>query len=79
MTDKEALRQTGLNDSNAFGEKRRFGLFSQPISTAIGDDGPYKTKLRRTIHYVRSKRRWSRKTNYLNKKFLFWTMPIRTT
>lgn len=29
------------------GSKQRFGLFSQPISTAIGDDGPYKTKLRK--------------------------------
>lgn len=65
MTDKEALRQTGLNDSNAFGERRRFGLFSQPISTAIGDDGPYKTKLRMTIIYVRSKGGWSRKAHYL--------------
>lgn len=46
MTDKEALRQTSLQDSNTYGDKRRFGLFSQPISTAIGDDGPYKTKLR---------------------------------
>lgn len=47
MTDKDALRETSLQDSNAFGEKRRFGLFSQPISTAIGDDGPYKTRLRK--------------------------------
>lgn len=46
MTDKEALRQTALADSDALGTKQRFGLFSHPISTAIGDDGPYKTKLR---------------------------------
>lgn len=46
MADKEALRQTALQDSYPLGEKRRFGLFSQPISTAIGDDGPYKTKFR---------------------------------
>lgn len=46
MADKEAMRQTALQDSEAFNEKRRFGLFSHPISTAIGDDGPYKTKLR---------------------------------
>lgn len=32
------------------GTKQRFGLFSQPISTAIGDDGPYKAKLR--IFYI---------------------------
>jgi hypothetical protein len=25
--------------------KRRFGLFSQPLSTAIGDGSPYKQKL----------------------------------
>lgn len=46
MTDKEALRQTALADSEPLGTKQRFGLFSQPISIAIGDDGPYKTKLR---------------------------------
>lgn len=46
MIDKEGLRQTALIESDAYGTKRRFGLFNQPISTAIGDDGPYKTKLR---------------------------------
>ena len=37
---------TAMADSDALGQKQRFGLFSQPISTAIGDDGPYKSKLR---------------------------------
>ena len=46
MIDKEALRATALQDSEAYETKKRFGLFSHPISTAIGDDGPYKTKLR---------------------------------
>ena len=46
MSDKETLRQKALQDSDIIAEKRRFGLFSQPISTAIGDDGPYKTKFR---------------------------------
>jgi hypothetical protein len=36
-----------MMDTNAFGEKKRFGLFSQPISTAIGDDGPYQTEFRK--------------------------------
>ena len=44
MTDKQALRKTALQEADNVGHKRRFGLFSQPISTAIGDDGPYKTK-----------------------------------
>ena len=46
MSDKESIRQKALQDSDFIAEKRRFGLFSQPISTAIGDDGPYKTKFR---------------------------------
>lgn len=47
MIDKEALRQTALQEADSMGTKRRFGLFSQPISTAIGDDGEYKTKQRK--------------------------------
>lgn len=47
MGDKEELRKTAMQESELYQTKRRFGLFSQPISTAIGDDGPYKTKLRR--------------------------------
>lgn len=31
-----------MAETDAFGAKQRFGLFSHPISTAIGDDGPYK-------------------------------------
>ena len=46
MTDKEALRTKALAETDQIGFKQRFGLFSQPVSTAIGDDGPYKTKLR---------------------------------
>ena len=49
MTDKEALRETALKEADTVGEKRRFGLFSQPISTAIGDDGPYKTRFRNKL------------------------------
>lgn len=49
MIDRQALRQTALADSDPLGTKQRFGLFSQPISTAIGDDGPYKTKFRTNI------------------------------
>lgn len=42
---------TALADSDILGQKQRFGLFSQPISTAIGDDGPYKSKLRIIYFY----------------------------
>ena len=48
MSDMEALRTTILNEVDPMGSKRRFGLFSSPISTAIGDDGPFKSKLRNT-------------------------------
>lgn len=44
--DIDALRNTAIIDSEGVANKSRFGLFSQPLSTAIGDDGPYKTKLR---------------------------------
>lgn len=46
--DKEALRATHLSESEALKQKQRHGFFSVPISTAIGDDGPYKTKLRKS-------------------------------
>lgn len=36
-----------LSESELVGSKRRFGLFNQPISTAIGDDSPYLTKIRK--------------------------------
>jgi hypothetical protein len=48
MTDKEALRTKALIDTDPLGEKKRFGLFSQPISNAIGDDGAYKTRFRKS-------------------------------
>lgn len=38
----EELRRTILQESDTITFKQRFGLFSQPISTAIGDDGAYK-------------------------------------
>ena len=46
MTDQEGLRQTVLQDSDIIASKRRFGLFSHPVSTAIGDNGGYKKKVR---------------------------------
>ena len=46
MADQETLRQSILQDSDVVGSKRRFGLFSQPISTAVGDNGAYKKKMR---------------------------------
>ncbi len=47
MTNKESLRMSILSESDLMGSKRRFGLFNQPVSTAIGDDGPYLTKIRK--------------------------------
>lgn len=38
-----------MQEVDGYGSKRRFGLFSSPISTAIGDDGEYKTRLRNTF------------------------------
>lgn len=52
MSETEALRATIMQETNSLGEKRRFGLFSAPISTAIGDDGQYKTKLRITVTII---------------------------
>jgi hypothetical protein len=49
MTDNEALRSSILQEVDVMGTKRRFGLFSQPISNAICDDGEYKTRLRKKI------------------------------
>lgn len=62
MTDKEALRQTALKEADNLGQKRRFGLFSQPISTAIGDDGPYKTKFR-TSYFMQIQDKMKEKEN----------------
>lgn len=47
MTNLEDLRMSILSESNPLGSKRRFGLFSQPISTAVGDDGAFRNKIRR--------------------------------
>ena len=38
------LRQSIMLDTEQASSKRRFGLFSQPPSTAIGDDSPFKQK-----------------------------------
>ena len=46
MSEKESLRMSILSESNPLGSKRRFGLFSQPISTAVGDDGAFRVKIR---------------------------------
>jgi hypothetical protein len=46
MADHESLRNSILQDSDLLGSKRRFGLFSQPISTAVGDDGAFRNKIR---------------------------------
>ena len=45
--DKEALRTKALQDSDAFTYKSRFGLFSHAVSTAVGDNGPFQSGLRK--------------------------------
>jgi hypothetical protein len=47
MSENEALRASILQEADTYGSKRRFGLFSSPVSHAVGDDGQYKTKLRK--------------------------------
>lgn len=42
----EDLRNTYLKQTDDLTYKRRFGLFSQLVSTAIGDDNPYKIHMR---------------------------------
>jgi hypothetical protein len=49
MSENEALRAIIMQEVDTYGSKKRFGLFSSPISTAIGDDGQYKTRLRMLI------------------------------
>lgn len=43
---KEAIRNAVMADSYQYGIKQRFGLFSQPVSTAIGDNNVFKKKTR---------------------------------
>ena len=40
------------------GTKKRFGLFSHPISTAIGDDSPFRSKERTINHMQIHEIRW---------------------
>lgn len=40
---------THLAEADTVKDKQRLGFFSVPISTAIGDDGPYKTRIRKSI------------------------------
>ena len=46
MADEESKRQSAIQDSEKVANKRRFGLFSQPLTNAIGDNGQYKKKIR---------------------------------
>lgn len=45
MSSLEQLRASVIHESDLIASKKRFGLFSQPISTAIGDSSPYQTKI----------------------------------
>lgn len=39
---------THLAEADSLKDKQRHGFFSVPVSTAIGDDGEYKTRIRIT-------------------------------
>ena len=41
-----------MQEADKVGSKSRFGLFSQPMTTAVGDDGAYKTKIRTQYNYL---------------------------
>lgn len=56
LIDKEALRATHLEHAETIKDKQRHGFFSVPITNALGDDGPYKTKLRIILYHRRSER-----------------------
>jgi hypothetical protein len=58
MTNLEELRMSILSESDALGSKRRFGLFSQPISTAVGDDGAFRNKIRMIVSMKMPVMRW---------------------
>ena len=40
------MREKALADSELVAKKSRFGLFNQPVSTAVGDNGAFKPKHR---------------------------------
>lgn len=52
MSESEALRATILQETDTYGSKRRFGLFSSPPPVAVGDDGQYKTIIRIYLTYL---------------------------
>ena len=58
MTNREDLRMSILSESDPLGSKRRFGLFSQPISTAVGDDGAFRNKIRMIVTMKMPVMRW---------------------
>lgn len=47
-----------LSESDPLGSKSRFGLFSQPISTAVGDDGAFRNKIRIIVFMKIREIRW---------------------
>jgi hypothetical protein len=55
----EELRMSILSESDPLGSKRRFGLFSQPISTAVGDDGAFRNKIRMIVLIKIREIRWA--------------------
>lgn len=81
LMDKESLRRQALEDSDKFAGKSRFGLFSHPISTAVGDNGPYQSTLRTTSKIlIRSQRGLrERKTPPSAKKLSIREVSNRTT
>ena len=57
--DKESLRMTHLSSSEGLKNKQRHGFFSVGITTAIGDDGPYKIKTRTNANTQTGGTKWA--------------------
>lgn len=76
MADSETLRQSIIQQSETIGTKRRFGLFSQPITTAVGDNGAYKKKLR-NLFFITDPRDPSNNKPLTQPKN-FYTSPIKS-
>jgi hypothetical protein len=56
--DKEMLRTTHLSEYEGLKDRQRHGFFSVPASTALGDDGPYKAKIRMRVYIQIHETKW---------------------
>ena len=66
-----------IKDSETTSKKARFGLFSQPLTNAVGDDGQYK-KLMRTTYALTSDPRDPNTHKPLTQPRNFFTSPTKS-